>query len=238
MSVSADPAFGPSLKFDIHDTGIGIPQAAVSGLFDRFTQADGSHSRRYGGTGLGLSISRELVHLMGGSIGVSSSPGKGSHFWFSIPVAIDATQTSAEPVKVAASAPAMDGALPLNLSVLVVDDNEINRTYLSLLLHKSGARCETAIDGHEAVDLVKTRDYDLVLMDMQMPVMDGIDATRAILALAPGRPVPPIIGVTANARPEDAAACLAAGMVDVLLKPISVGDLLTKVQAAVRRDTR
>jgi CheY-like chemotaxis protein len=217
LSVSVDPAFGPSLRFDIHDTGIGIPQAAVSGLFDRFTQADGSHSRRYGGTCLGLSISRELVHLMGGSIGVSSSPGKGSHFWFSIPVTIDAVQTSAVPVKVAASAPAMDGALPLNLSVLVVDDNEINRTYLSLLLHKSGARCETAIDGHEAVDLVKTRDYDLVLMDMQ---------------------VPPIIGVTANARPEDAAACLAAGMVDVLLKPISVGDLLTKVHTAMRRDPR
>ncbi|MEY2397351.1 MAG: hypothetical protein QOJ00_525, partial [Actinomycetota bacterium] len=228
-------AQGHTLRFEISDTGIGIAKEARTRLFEPFVQADPSTTRRFGGTGLGLAICRELVTLMGGEIGVDSKAGKGSTFWFTVPMA-EATRrpalaTPPEP----ASVPAPNGkpavaAAPFR--ILVVEDNPVNRKVAVGILTQLGYNADIAVDGVAAVEAFNKTKYDAIVMDCMMPRMDGYDATRAIRSLENGsRFRTPIIAMTASAMASDRDACLAAGMDDFLSKPVA-RDLLA---ASLRR---
>ena len=230
-SGNAAPAEGSSqtalLRFEVEDTGIGLNPQQVAQLFQPFEQADASTTRRFGGTGLGLAISQRLAQLMGGQIGVHSVPGAGSTFWVSLPFrqaqASDAT-TSAEASAIAAALAAphalsADGPPLPPARVLVAEDNPVNQEVACSLLEAMGLTVELADNGAIALAKVQQQPYDLVLMDVQMPVMDGLRATAAIRAL-PGLKRLPIIATTANAFAEDRAQCLAAGMDDYLSKPV------------------
>lgn len=203
------------LRCEIRDTGIGIAADVQDKLFGKFVQADSSTSRKYGGTGLGLSISRQLVELMGGEIGVESTPGEGSTFWFTIqcvlgmPVASEAIEKveAAEESKV--------------LRILVAEDNRINQMLVTKLLDKAGHRVEVVGNGLEALEAVQNAPYDLVLMDVQMPEMDGLAATKAIRELTSEVRAIPIIALTANAMAGNREEYLAAGMDDYVSKPIA-----------------
>ena len=204
------------LRIAIVDTGPGIAAEVQERLFTRFTQADSSISRRFGGTGLGLAICKELCELMGGKIGVDSAPGRGSTFWFTLRCARAAPQAEAAASTTGAASPETRRAL----EILVAEDNEINRMLVSALLARLGHRIELVGDGGAAVAAVARRAWDLVLMDVQMPEMDGVAATRAIRALPPPANAVPIIALTANALAEHRAEYLVAGMNDYLTKPI------------------
>ncbi len=203
------------LRCEVKDTGIGIPAEFQNSLFTRFTQADNSTSRKYGGTGLGLSICKQLVGLMGGEIGVESAPGEGSTFWFSIQCELG------EPVDVSKAGletQAIDEIGPRR--ILVAEDNHVNQMLVTALLGKVGHHVEVVANGLEAVLAVQTVPYDLVLMDVQMPEMDGPTATKEIRRL-PGKVRDiPIIAVTANAMVGHREEYLAAGMNDYISKPI------------------
>ncbi|MFZ9335996.1 MAG: response regulator [Burkholderiaceae bacterium] len=205
------------LGFRIVDTGVGIPEDKLGRLFVPFSQADSSTARRYGGTGLGLAISKQLVEMMGGQIGVHSTPGQGSVFHFS--VVLDAAR--APETLPAALAPL---ARPIRaLRVLVVEDHPINQQLAQRMLEKAGHEVHLALSGEEGIAQWRSLKPDLILMDMQMPVMDGLQATRAIRAeeLASGRTEHvPIIAMTANAFAEDRQMCLDAGMDGYLSKPV------------------
>jgi PAS domain S-box-containing protein len=208
------------LRLEVSDTGIGVDADQMAGLFNRFTQADASVSRRFGGTGLGLAICKQIVEAMGGTIGAESRPGEGSTFWFEValPLARDWSGAAAE-----AEAPSLDRPI----RALVVEDNAVNRELIATLLSPFDIEIETACDGAEAVDAAAARRFDVILMDMQMPVMDGLAATRRIRAL-PDRTAAatPIIAMTANVLPEQVARCREAGMDDHLGKPINLPALL------------
>ena len=219
------------LAIEVRDTGIGIAPDAISRLFRQFTQADASITRRFGGSGLGLAICQKLASAMGGDISVASEPARGSVFTFTVPVsavadagrpgsengaAADALATAA-PLRMAA-APASD-IVRREARVLVVEDNPTNRQVATALLERIGIAVDCAGDGAEAVEMVRARRYDLVLMDMQMPTMDGLEATRAIRAL--GLSEVAIVALTANAFVSDREQCLAAGMNDFLVKPVN-----------------
>ncbi len=205
------------LCFNVSDTGIGMTPEQAGHLFQSFQQADSSITRRYGGSGLGLAICKELATLMNGEVGVESELGVGSTFWF----------RSRFPLgKVPALEPAQEGAISevvmagiRGRRVLVVDDNPVNQEIICEILTEEGLLVHVASNGQEAVDLVVPGAFDLVLMDMQMPVLDGLAATR-ILRSTPGLEALPILAMTANAMREDREACLAAGMNDHLSKPI------------------
>lgn len=213
------------LRFEVHDTGPGLTPEEQSGLFQAFTQADTSTTRRFGGTGLGLAISRQLVELMAGRIAVDSEPGRGSCFSFEIPAppcpGMDPTPRSHEPT-VAPDSPSGLAGLA-GRRVLLVEDQALNREIVTGLLEDTGLTILTANDGQEGVDLFRRSPCDLILMDVQMPVMDGYAASRAIRALDP---VVPIVALTANAFPEDIDRALAAGMNAHLSKPIDLNQLL------------
>ncbi len=199
------------LRVEVRDTGIGISPDAADSLFTHFTQADSSIARKYGGTGLGLAISKELCGLMGGEIGVQSEPGMGSTFWFTLTVG-DGQQGSQSPED--------ENAAGSPLRILVAEDNAINQLLISTLLARFGHIATIVADGVEAVAAAGTGAYDVVLMDVQMPRMDGIAATGAIRQLpAPAGDVP-ILGLTANALTGQRETYLAAGMTDSLTKPI------------------
>jgi len=215
-----------ALTIAVRDTGIGISAEQLPSLFEEFTQADSSTARRYGGSGLGLAISRELVELMGGRIEVRSAPGEGSIF--SLLVEFDCTPVENLPAPVAKAEPA---AADPSLRVLVAEDNSVNQVLIRSLLSKLGHYLDVVGDGVEALRQVQAARYDLVLMDMQMPQMDGIEATRAIRALGTPAARVPIVAMTANVMSEDRAACQAAGMDDFVGKPIDRGQL----QQAIRR---
>ena len=208
------------LRVEVRDTGIGIEKDQIGSLFTRFSQADASVSRRFGGTGLGLAISKQILEAMNGEIGVTSTVGQGSTFWFevSLPLAGDWT-ASAEPEAA--------GAFERPIRALVVEDNAVNRELITTLLGPFDIEIDTACDGAEAVEAVGRGRYDVILMDMQMPVMDGLTATRRIRAL-PDRDAArtPIIAMTANVLPEQVARCRDAGMDDHLGKPINLPRLL------------
>jgi signal transduction histidine kinase/CheY-like chemotaxis protein len=218
------------LAFEVQDSGIGIPPEAVDRLFRRFSQADGATARRYGGSGLGLAISRELVRLMGGDIGVESEPGVGSRFWFTI--RCEATVARHRP------RPAIPSFVPgdtVPARILVVEDNEVNQLLVTLLLAKGGHSVEVVREGRAALALLERERFDLVLMDVQLPGMDGVTATQAIRAMDAGRADVPIIAVTANAMAGDRDRYLAAGMDDYLSKPIDAAALYGAITRALKR---
>jgi PAS domain S-box-containing protein len=207
---------GCVVRFAVHDTGIGIAPEAQDRLFEAFTQADGSDARRYGGTGLGLAISKQLVELMGGSIGFDSTAGAGSVFWFTIPFALG-------PVvgEVSRAAPAPEAPPATGVRVLVAEDNPVNQRLAIALLQRMGCQADGVGNGREAVEALALVPYDLVLMDCQMPEMDGFEATAAIRAReAAGARRTTILALTANAMQGDRERCLAAGMDEYLAKPV------------------
>ncbi|CAN7280453.1 ATP-binding protein [Pseudorhodoferax sp. LjRoot39] len=209
---------GVLLRFEVRDTGIGLTPAQIERLFQSFSQADQSTTRRFGGTGLGLAISKNLVELMGGQVGVESTPGEGSLFWFTVRLQIGHAPTEAD------RQPAVDPARLHALRgfhVLLAEDNALNQEIACALLQEVGITVDVAPNGLVAVQLATTRPYALVLMDMQMPELDGVEATRQIRQQLPDAELP-IIAMTANAMAVDRERCMAAGMDDFLSKPIDL----------------
>ena len=212
-----------TLEFCVADSGIGIPADRQDLLFRPFSQVDSGIARRYGGTGLGLAISKRLVAAMGGRIWVRSGAGEGARFHFTLPT--EAAPALAVPPAGAASPFDETLAQRLPLRVLVAEDNDVNRKVALAMLRRYGYQADVAANGAEALAAVKRQCYDLVLMDIQMPEMDGLEATRAIIALGPAVPRPRIVGLSANAMTEDVQAALQAGMDDYLAKPITPAGL-------------
>ncbi len=209
------------VRFSVRDTGIGIPAAAMDKLFQSFSQADSSISRRFGGTGLGLAISRRIVEGLGGAITVESTPGLGSCFAFSLALAPGQPPTHA-------GAPDVPILPPLR--VLLAEDNPVNQQVAAGLLERHGHRVAVVGDGRQAVEAVRTGGFDLVLMDVQMPVMDGLAASRAIRAAGERLP---IIALTAAASASDAVECGAAGMNGYVRKPFEIDDLLAAIAGSM-----
>ncbi len=223
-----------TLKFSVKDSGIGIPEDKMHMLFQSFTQVDSSISRKFGGTGLGLAISRQLVELMGGKIAVSSVENDGTTFTFTILAqaiqgyrVIEKTEAEAYPIMVDCS----------KLKVLVAEDNEINQQVLRFIMQSINMSADFVVDGRQAVDACKVKNYDLIFMDMQMPEMDGIAATKELRSNMVHQPY--IIAITANSFEEDKRLCLEVGMNDFLAKPFEVSQLkaaIGKWQVSSGRD--
>jgi signal transduction histidine kinase len=218
------------LRFRVVDTGIGLAAAQIPGLFDKFIQADASTTRRYGGTGLGLSIVRALVELMGGQIVVDSTPGEGACFTVALPLA-RAAGSVVEPTPSAAVVP-WPGA---SLRILGAEDNSTNQLVLSALLEPLGAEVVLVANGRDAVAAFEAGRFDVVLMDVQMPEMNGLDATRAIRALEAreGRPRAPVIALTANVMGHQLDSYLAAGMDGHIAKPLDVAALYAALETVM-----
>jgi signal transduction histidine kinase/CheY-like chemotaxis protein len=237
IRVEVRPAAGGGLRFAVEDTGIGIAPGKREAIFDAFTQADGSHTRRFGGSGLGLTITRRLVDLMGGELHLDSEPGRGSCFFFEVPM-----PAAAEPASPAAEAnpPASRttaAALP-KLHVLVAEDNAINQKVIDSMLRRQGWSVLLAGNGRLACEAFARQSFDLVLMDIQMPEMDGLEATRWIRQRQQecgcGDPVA-IVALTAHASQAQHDQCLQAGMDGVVTKPISLPVLLNCIAAVLAR---
>jgi CheY-like chemotaxis protein len=217
------------LHFSVRDTGIGIPRERIGQLFQLFSQLDASTTRRYGGTGLGLAICRRLTEMMGGRMWVESSPGCGSTFHFTIvaeavmyPPAV--AQTTQPPLlaQLAAVTPCQ---------ILLVEDNIINQKVALRLLSRLGYQADVAQNGAVAIEILKQRAYDLVLMDLHMPELDGLQATRTIRQMLPADRQPVVVAMTAAVLVEDQQACLAAGMNAFITKPIRTEQLVEVLQS-------
>ncbi len=212
------------VRFDVTDTGIGIPKDKLSTIFESFSQADASVTRKYGGTGLGLTIVKQLVELQKGKISVKSQEDKGSSFTVLIPYSIGHPDDIAETSLRAKRSQTYRNSLK-NLNVLLVEDNDINRLYANSILKTWDCNIELAENGYVAVEKVKNNLFDIILMDVQMPVMDGYEATKAIRSGESARSQVPIIALTANATRKDIEKCLASGMNDCVPKPFTPEDL-------------
>jgi len=217
------------LRFVVHDTGIGIDLAVQQKLFQAFSQADASTTRRYGGTGLGLFVCKQLVEMMHGTIGVQSTRGRGSSFWFTIeaPVLEKSGPQPAEPVAdvaapaVPPSLPAPAAALAGGIRVLLAEDNPVNQEIALAMLRSMGCAVQLATDGAQAVEACESQAFDLIFMDCMMPLMDGLEASRRIRARETGAAHVPIVALTASAMTGDRERCLDAGMDDYLSKPFT-----------------
>ena len=249
VSVVGDLGEEKLIQFSVEDTGIGIPDDKKDVIFNSFSQADATTTRLYGGTGLGLAICKTYIGKMGGTIWVESTQGKGSSFNFKIPFRVkDNDVNPTKPITIEpfvnAQAEILDGngsggpaatryrACELScegMRVLVAEDNPVNIKLMEILLGKMGCAFDTVSDGQAACDAVKSNDYDVVLMDVHMPVMNGLDATKSIREQASSQI--PIIALTAAAMQEEKAQCYASGMNDILLKPVNVEELKEKLHA-------
>lgn len=224
---------GSQMRFTVTDTGIGMTAGTLATLFNKFQQADAGIARRHGGTGLGLAISKSLAEAMGGHIDVSSQPGQGSQFTLTLPLeAISAMPADSRfDVLTTTTLPASGGqpnataVHPANRHVLAAEDHPINQKLITTLLERMGWTVHLVADGKQAVEAAASADYALVLMDMQMPEMDGLTATRHIRQLSGPRAAVPIVALTANAMQSDREACLQAGMNDFLAKPFKTDEL-------------
>ncbi len=217
------------LRFKVIDTGIGIPLTTQSSLFKRFVQADSSTTREFGGTGLGLAISKQLVALMGGKIGVESEPGNGSCFWFTVQAPI--SEESITPAAPSQAISVDTSARPSR--ILVAEDNPVNQKVVRAFLEAADHELTVVNNGAEALAAVQNETFDLILMDIQMPIMDGVTATRAIRSLTGPQRLIPIIALTANAMAGDKEKYLHEGMSDYVSKPINPSELIEKVAKAV-----
>ncbi len=240
LRVSTDAAVNGNLelRFEVQDTGPGISPDRLDRLFKPFSQADASTTRLYGGTGLGLAISRRLAVGLGGLMGVESEEGKGALFWFTV----RCKTAQSVPLAPIAPVPAAPGGRARGtghaphrpLRILLAEDNTVNQKVALLMLEQMGYSADVAATGHEVLDALRRQRYDVILMDIQMPGMDGLEAARRIAVEWPAAERPRIIAMTANALRGDREACLAAGMDDYLSKPFQFGDL----QAVIAGDAR
>jgi CheY-like chemotaxis protein len=244
VSVDREEEENITLRFSVSDTGIGIPANRLKALFTPFTQANGSTTRKYGGTGLGLAISKQLVQMMDGMIGAQSVEGVGSTFWFTARfekvafcLELNATMDEDQAMPAARNAPFLPGMV----RILLAEDNSVNQKVARAMLKKLGCQTDVVANGLEAVKALQAVFYDLVLMDCQMPEMDGFEATRAIRQKesAACSPSIPIIAMTASAMQADREKCLQAGMSDFIAKPVQseeLAEMLARWLAISRRD--
>ena len=246
VTVDSGDDYSQDLRFEVKDTGIGISELAKDHVFMPFRQADSSTSNKYGGTGLGLSICKQLTELMGGEIGFDSKPAVGTTFWFTahlgrpdtlerhsngIEVIAGASAGEAAPVARTVQSDKTKAAKSKSLRILLVEDNAVNQMLAMAILKKAGHRVDLATDGIEGVEGVRNNHYDVVLMDIQMPNMDGLEATRRIRAMDnPSKADVYIVAITANALLGDRETCLSAGMNDYLPKPIDQKRLLAALE--------
>jgi len=231
------------VRVTVEDTGIGITEENASHIFDKFTQADSSTTRRFGGTGLGLAICKHLVELMGGQIGVASRPGGGSTFWFTLDLPLATQAPSAHQAVADACITARPRhptatTQPISARVLVADDNMINRKVAARMLEKLGCHVHVATTGKDAVEMLSRFSYDLVFMDCLMPEMDGFEATDEIRRLEAGKRHVPIVAMTALATEKDSKQCLATGMDDCLDKPVTLEAFRTALGRWTQTRTR
>ncbi len=216
----------PCLRFDVEDTGIGIPQDKHVAVFDTFGQADGSHTRQYGGTGLGLTITKQLAQLLGGDLSFTSQEGKGSTFSLVIPTGADVEPSvlSGEGVqtKEAATESVITDNLHFSGKVLLAEDAKSNQILVERILERYGLEVVVVDNGKEAIEKARQESFDLILMDIQMPGLNGLEATKK---LREEGITTPIVALTAYAMPEDRDKCMAAGCDDYISKPIDQDEL-------------
>lgn len=223
ISVNTNDSQTPHLVFEVTDTGPGIAEDIQAQLFSDYTQADSSIANKYGGTGLGLSISKKLATLLGGDVGLRSQPGQGSTFWLEVPFEIPDALQDHQDIELNQTIKQID------IKILAAEDNPINQTILTSFFEKYGIEYVIASNGREAVDLLASSKFDLILMDMEMPVLSGIEATREIVTHYGRGNFPPIIGLSGNVLSEQIQQCRDAGMVDHVAKPIDFPTLINKI---------